>query len=79
MVESNADRLLPAERTDAQLIESLPPRPWDWTWVAGGPNGGGHVYLTDATGKKIGAIWGREADRAAIAEFIARKINAVTA
>ena len=38
----------------AQLLKSVPPRPWNWTWVAANASGGGHIYLTDDNGRKIG-------------------------
>jgi hypothetical protein len=53
----------------------LPPKPWDWI-AAGAPsnNGNFHAYLVDATGKKIGAIWGGRA-KALIADHILKCVN----
>lgn len=54
----------------------LPPLPWDW--VASktpSSNGGYNAYLVDATGRKIGAIWGKGAEKALIADFILRAVN----
>jgi hypothetical protein len=53
------------------------PRPWDWTWVSvDTANGGGHVYLVDANGRKIGAIWGKVEEKQATADLIISAVNA---
>lgn len=47
------------------------PGPWDWaaaqTFSA---NGGFHLYLTDNTGRKIAALWGKEDEKIANAKLI---------
>lgn len=60
-------------RTTAQLLEAAHPRPWDWTWVGNGT--GGHVYLTDANGRKIAALWGKSGEREAAADLIVALVN----
>jgi len=55
----------------------IPPRPWNWVWVAAHTgSGGGHVYLTDANGRKIAALWGKPDEKAAAAELITFLVNA---
>jgi len=57
-------------------MKTLPPLPWDWT-CADKPtaNGTFQVYLTDATGRKIAAIWGRPEERETIADTIIGLVN----
>ncbi len=50
------------------------PRPWDWIWVSANASGGGHIYLVDANGRKIAAIWGGEA-KSLIADHILSRVN----
>lgn len=53
------------------------PRPWDWTWVqTNSGSGGGHVYLVDANGRKIAAIWGPAEEKQATADLIVASVNA---
>jgi hypothetical protein len=56
---------------------TLPPMPWDWV-CADFPtnNARAHIYLVDATGRKIAAIWGKDGEKELTADFI---LNAVTA
>jgi hypothetical protein len=54
----------------------LPPKPWDW--VASGAavaNGTFHAYLVDATGRKIGAIWGKGREKELVADHILECCN----
>lgn len=54
----------------------LPPKPWDWVTSGGvSANGKFHAYLTDATGRKIAAIWGREGEKELIADHILDAVN----
>lgn len=51
------------------------PLPWDWEWVSANASGGGHIYLIDANGRKIGAIWGKAEEKKATADVILRAVN----
>jgi hypothetical protein len=64
------EKPIPAEAT-------LPPRPWDWI-AAGTADASGtfHAYLVDATGRKLGAIWGRRGEKQLIADHIIESVNA---
>lgn len=55
-------------------LSDLAPRPWDWTWIPAG-NGGGHIYLTDANGRKIGVLWGKPEEKKAAAELLVSMVN----
>ena len=57
------------------MLKAAHPRPWDWTWVSANASGGGHVYLTDANGRKIGAIWGKAEEKEAAADLIISSVN----
>jgi hypothetical protein len=50
----------------------LPPGPWTWTdnGPVDRPLGTGFVYLHDATGRKIGTVWGTPGEKVAIANLI---------
>lgn len=63
------------DRTENQLIEAAHPRPWNWIWISAQASGGGHIYLTDANGRKIAAIWGKATEKQAAAELIAELVN----
>jgi hypothetical protein len=53
------------------------PRPWDWTWISvNNASGGGHIYITDANGRKIAAIWGKADEKQATADLIIKAVNA---
>jgi hypothetical protein len=56
------------------MTEHLPPRPW--TWIDHGtvdrPIGTGFVYLLDANGRKIGTLWGKPAEKVAMADLICK-------
>lgn len=56
--------------------QPVPPTPWDWT-VSETPsaNGHHHVYLVDATGRKIGALWGKGPEKEAMAKLIVYRVN----
>lgn len=60
----------------AALLASAHPRPWDWIWVAANASGGGHVYLVDAGGRKIAALWGKAEEKKATADLIIALVNA---
>lgn len=63
-----------------KLAPPLPPFPWDWV-AANFPTGNAryHIYLTDATGRKIAAIWGREGEKEIIADHILKAVTAYVA
>jgi hypothetical protein len=50
----------------------LPPRPYSYSTTAlpGQHEGAGHVYIIDATGRKIVSVWGRPDEKIALAELI---------
>ena len=50
------------------------PRPWRYEWLStGGPLG--HMYLIDANGKRIGALWGATARKVANCDLILEAVN----
>jgi hypothetical protein len=51
---------------------SLPPLPWSYQTnsPAGKHEGSGFVYLIDANGRKIAALWGNPEEKIASAQFI---------
>lgn len=51
------------------------PLPWDWIWIDAKASGGGHVYLVDANGRKIAAIWGKAGEKEATADLILKAVN----
>jgi hypothetical protein len=52
--------------------DALPPGPWTWTdnGPIDRPLGTGFVYLHDATGRRIGTVWGTPAEKVSIANMI---------
>lgn len=55
---------------------TLPPLPWDWvTSSTVSSNGLFNAYLVDATGRKIGAIWGKGREKEMIADHILKCVN----
>jgi hypothetical protein len=64
------------EPTKAELPSPLPPFPWDWI-ASATPTANGQfaVYLVDAKGRKLAAIWGKGAEREAIAKLIVTAAN----
>lgn len=55
---------------------NLPPRPWNRASSAMPTANGTHpVYIVDATGRKIAAIWGKSEERESIADAIIGLIN----
>ncbi len=52
---------------------SLPPAPWTFA-PSGAPGGNGHynLYVSDATGRKIFAIYGQRGEQERLAEAICR-------
>lgn len=53
------------------------PLPWDWTWIpaSNNANGGGYIYIIDANGRKIAAIWGKADEKEATADLIVKAVN----
>lgn len=55
---------------------SAAPRPWDVVAsLTVGNNGVGHVYLVDANGRKIAAIWGKTEEKEATANLTLDAVN----
>jgi hypothetical protein len=55
---------------------SAAPLPWDWIWVQTDKgSGGGHIYIVDANGRKIAAIWGKADEKQATADLIITAVN----
>lgn len=61
---------------DTPVPTILPTKPWDWV-ASGTPsaNGNFHIYLVDATGRKIASIYGRGPEREAMARQIVALVN----
>lgn len=57
-------------------MADLPPLPWNWV-SSDSPSGNGafHIYLVDATGRKIAAIWGKGNEKQSMAERIVELVN----
>lgn len=55
---------------------ALPPGPWNWV-ASGGADirGQFHIYLVDANGKKLAAIWGKEGQKTLVAQHIIQLVN----
>jgi len=61
----------------AEIKDTPAPRPWNVEWSASfTANGVGHVYIVDATGRKIAAIWGKADEKGDTAALIVRVVNA---
>lgn len=63
------------EKHEDELLPLAHPRPWNWTFVAANASGAGHIYLTDANGRKIAALWGKAEEKQAAAVLIVRLVN----
>lgn len=58
------------------MPDEAAPRPWACQWSATmSANGQGHVYIVDAAGRKIAAIWGKSDEKLATAELIVAAVN----
>jgi hypothetical protein len=44
--------------------------PWDWLAIGANASGGFHLYVTDANGRKIAAVWGGAEEKPATARLI---------
>lgn len=64
---------------DATVFSEAAPRPWSTTTVGAPASGGFHIYITDANGRKIAAIWGGGEEKASTAELIVGAVNAALA
>ncbi len=51
---------------------TLPPLPWSYqtSAAAGTHEGNGFVYLLDANGRRIATLWGKPAEKLAVAELV---------
>lgn len=47
------------------------PGPWNWEFVSALGGTGGHLYLIDSTGRKIGVCWGKAEEKEANARLLA--------
>ena len=61
--------------SEAELIARSHPRPWNWVAVGANASGGHHVYLVDADGRKIAALWGKADEKAAAAQLVVNLVN----
>ena len=54
------------------MSQHLPPLPWSYTTNApvDKHEGSGFVYLHDASGRKIGTVWGKPDEKLAIAALV---------
>ncbi len=59
------------------MSTDLPPRPWSYSTKTFDKRteGQGFLYLHDATGRKIGTLWGRPHEKIAMAKEIVERIN----
>jgi hypothetical protein len=67
------------ELKTASAAPSFPKLPWNW--VSSGSSdarGQYHIYLVDADGKKIAAIWGKEGQKTETAQHIVSLVNAAS-
>lgn len=56
---------------------ALPPKPWNWVAsMHPTANASYHLYLIDATGRKIAAIWGKKGEKELTAAHIIELVNA---
>jgi hypothetical protein len=61
-----------------KLFGQAAPRPWSMQWSGTfTANGVGHVYIVDANGRKIAAIWCRADEKEATAVLIIAAVNAI--
>ena len=52
------------------------PLPWKYQFTTvPNANGGVHLYLVDANGRRIAAIWGKHAEKLATAQLILDAVN----
>lgn len=47
------------------------PGPWDWLARGANAGGGHHLYIIDATNRKIAALWGKAEEKEANAQLVA--------
>lgn len=61
---------------DESDINNLPPMPWKLEGSSTtSANGSFHLYLVDAEGKKIAAIWGNDARKKALGAWLMEKAS----
>jgi hypothetical protein len=58
-------------------MDDLPAGPWSYWMTQSDPLANGHVYIIDASGRKIVNVWGKPAEKVAIAELIINARDAV--
>ena len=68
----------PIGRIDNPSEPVLPPLPWNWV-TSERPDARGqfYVYLVDATGRKIAAIWGKDGEKKLTADYILQNCNTI--
>lgn len=68
--DSYGDNLMTLE--EKAMTDNLPPGPYDFqtTALPDEPTGKGHIYILDATGRKIGVCWGKPDEKLALAALI---------
>ena len=67
-----------AERVLTEILpfEGAAPTPWNWlSTQAASNNGACHLYIVDANGRKIAAIWGKGDEKVKTAELIIAAVN----
>jgi hypothetical protein len=64
---------------DPAILEGAAPRPWNWLAIGANASGGHHLYLVDADGRKIAAIWGKAGEKSHTAQLIVEAVNAAGA
>lgn len=64
---------------DPEDLAKAAPLPWNTLEVgsSGNGNGGYHLYITDANGRKIAAVWGKPVEKAYTASLIVSAVNAL--
>ena len=55
-------------------MSDLPPGPF--SYMVYGETGNGHMHIIDANGRKIAAVWGKPAEKIALAELIIKARDA---
>ena len=68
-----------AAPVDPADIAGAAPRPWNWIAIPAHTSGGHYLYLVDADGRKIAAIWGKVNERPHTAQLIVEAVNAAGA
>ena len=57
------------------MSETARPAPGPWSWAPSGKPGGSgdfNIYITDAGGRKIAAVWGKRGEKQATANLLTK-------